>query len=259
MPRWVDAFRKYTDLKIDNRKAASALRSGGVVVFIRGKVPSADVVTISVVLDGTGRRKRTVANATVSAYFVQVPKRYNAVVPYPAILSSQLATALHLGTETQKLVLGSVDDGEDYKAVVRLQDGDTLAGDGTEWAANPLIPINTVFGGLVGAATLAVAMLAIALAAVYRRFDRHEYQAVGTHGQSEALNGAIYTFIVSLAGALVGTSQGYVPGVYLAQRHHFIMNIKMPWELVPVLVLGLPLIAAASTYVTLRLWGRQRG
>ncbi|WP_436700740.1 FtsX-like permease family protein [Nocardioides sp. BYT-33-1] len=231
--------------------AEEALASGRVVLFgdaaelaerLRAVVRVTDDATEEV-LD---ERTRDVA--------VTVVRPPSELPPAAGVLPSALADELGLTTGTTALVVApTVDESAEADLAEALA---TVAGVGElhvergfepEPAARILQWVLAVLGGVMMlGGTLTATFLALSDA----RPDLATMAAVGARPRTRRRVAASYALVVGLVGALLGAPVGFVPGIAvsrpLSRGDDGATLLAVPWPLLAIVIVGLPLLTAAA-------------
>ncbi len=257
--------------------ADAALRAGGAVLFANEAI-DADAVTVSGRLyDGDGRPAGKVPRQSVPALVVRVPM--DAAVPQ-AVLSPGLAQRLELPVSTVGLYLTGGEIGRDQQrnaseavaAIVPYASHYVERGyEGDEATRIVLLILAALGGVLMLGGTLTATYLALSDA----RPDLATLGAVGAAPRARRAVAGSYAVVVGLVGAVVGSLVGFIPGIavafpltttggetYTAPAGVSGVNvvespsvgpfIDVPWLMIGVLVLALPLVTALVVSLTTR-------
>ncbi|MEV7430750.1 ABC transporter permease [Nocardioides sp. NPDC092400] len=252
----------------ESDRADAALSSGRVVVLTDRRVVPVDSVRLAVVDRPTsGGRSRVVERAELPATLVRVG---GFDTPAQAVLPEALAAGAGLRVGTVSLeVRGPVSEEEqrDVDEVVSGIDPDLdvyvergFATEDDTWI------LMVVLGTLGGVLMLGGTLTATALALSDARPDLATLAAVGASPRTRRSVAAAYALVVGLVGAVLGALVGAVPGVAAsfpltsstwsdvdatgaALPDHF---LAVPWPLVALVVVGLPLVTAGLVGLTSR-------
>ena len=249
------------DLTTEQREAADrALAAGGMVVFADAPV-TADEATLRVRVAarrGEPERLRVTAPAT----FLTAGDGY---APAQGVVSPEVADRLGLDTTEVGLLLpGPVDREQeaDVSEVVRgISPSALVYVERGYQAPDEVAVIQLVLGVLGGVLMLGGTLTATFLALSDARPDLATLAAVGAAPRTRRGVAASYALVVGLVGAVLGALVGAVPGVAVsypltrsfgptgqAASHY----LAVPWTVVGVVVLGLPLLVAALVGLTAR-------
>lgn len=243
--------------------AQSAIDAGRVLVFTSRPVDDTEVVVVRRVLtpvEGSDEWKSKRSKHVLPATFVEVGEHASmkAVVP-PALAEAE-------GIEVETVGLLVPDSGDDAQqaafetAVAKaVPDAYVYVERGFEPQAenNLVLLVLGVAGGvlmLVG--TLTATFLALSDAAP----DLATLGAVGAAPRTRRGVGAAYALLVAGVGAVLGALIGLVPGLasaYLMTTPNYFEGdvgpyFDVPWLLVLVVLVGLPLLTAAVIWVSAR-------
>ena len=232
--------------------AAAELAAGRAVVFGGPGGPSPDRVRIRVLVsDADGEHAD--ADVTVPARVVAAD-RHQAVVN--AVLPPSVARQAGLHPATVGLNLtrpGLSKDGEqDLEAA--LQDLTPPAGVYVERGFQPdasLVIMRWVLVGLAAILMLGGTLTAMFLSLSDARADLATLAAVGATPRTRRSVAAAYTFVVAFVGAVLGMLVGFVPGLAvtwpLTTGNELGTGpyVDIPWLMIAVIVIGLPLLTAA--------------
>lgn len=210
-----------------------------------------------------GRETATVlatAEATAGRLEVPPPAPVRAVIPEAVAepLGRALVVGLVVGddlTRAQEQELSGALRRVDENLAVRVERGYQDSGDRTV-----LLVLSLVAGSLVLAGTLAATSLALTEA----RPDLTTLGQVGARPRTRRAVAAGYALVLGVVGALLGVAAGLVPGVAAAvpltrdyassgfspQGSSYV--VVVPWPLLALLVVVLPLVAAAVAGLSAR-------
>ncbi|WP_104105291.1 ABC transporter permease [Nocardioides sp. 616] len=266
-----------SDVSADERaQGDAALAQGQVVVFTNHPV-DADTVRIkgSTWDDGTGRERTLFGPATVPATYVVVER-----TGFPAYGVVPTTVADELGIESGVVsvhVTGAEITGDQREAI-----GEAVAGFGTYadfylergYVERDEVLLLWVLGGLGAVLMLGGTLTVTFLALSDARPDLATLAAVGAAPRTRRAVAASYALVVGLVGAVLGALVGLVPGIavtYPLTRSTGIWSIEgegmtsvsgeppmigpfleIPWLMIAVVVLGLPLLTALVVGATAR-------
>lgn len=253
-------------ISVDGAAARDVLSRGGVVVFTsQGATAHEAAIRVRVTDNDTGRLVRSV-RARVPALFVDVGSRVSA--PAQAVASPEALRKVGLRATTAALLLhGPVPK----TAEEDLSEALTAMGEGVDY---PTVYVERgyqptsyawliqVILGILGAilmlgGTLTATFLALSDA----RPDLATLSAVGAAPRTRRGIAASYAVVVALVGSVLGALVGLVPGIavtYPLTRTtggpHGVSGpfIDIPWLLIVTVVVGLPLLVAATVAVATR-------
>jgi putative ABC transport system permease protein len=249
------------DLTPGQRDAADeALTAGGMVVFTDAPV-RADEATLRVRVAarrGDTERLRVTAPAT----FLTATGGY---APAQGVVSPEVAERLGLpATEVGLLLPGPVDRDQeaDVSEVVRgISPSAMVYVERGYESPDEVAVIQLVLGVLGGVLMLGGTLTATFLALSDARPDLATLAAVGAAPRTRRGVAASYALVVGLVGSVLGAVVGAVPGVAVsypltrsfdptgqAASHY----LAVPWTVVGVVVVGLPLLVAALVGLTAR-------
>lgn len=246
----------------DRRRADAALADGGLVLLHDRQasddgiaVPTLDGDHLTVDVrrwtygdDGEGRSE-DVASTDAAAAVIEVDR----TAPSVALLSPRLVKQLHLPTSVVgKLVKAPISGDEEKdiaEALAALPDRPYFY---VERGYQPDEAVRIIQGVL--AALGAVLMLGGTLTATFlalsdARPDLATMAAVGARPRTRRGVAAAYALVVGGIGALLGAPVGFIPGIAISHpltEGSGAASLDMPWLLVGVVVVGLPLLTAAA-------------
>jgi putative ABC transport system permease protein len=242
------------DLTAEQRESADrVLARGGMVVFTDAPVRAEEatlVVRLTERRDEVDRRRVTAPTA-----FLVVADGY---APAQGLLSTEVAERLGLPTAEVGLLLpGPVDRDQeaDVSEVVRgISPSAMVYVERGYESPDEVAIIQLVLGVLGGVLMLGGTLTATFLALSDARPDLATLAAVGAAPRTRRGVAASYALVVGLVGSVLGAVVGAVPGVAVsypltrsfdptgeAASHY----LAVPWTVVGVVVLGLPLLVAA--------------
>ena len=245
----------------------AALAAGRAVVF----TGSLDVVADVTVRRETWRegvdQPEVVSSDTVPAQLVGWNASSAAPAPAGAIVSTDLAGELGIAVATAQLRLAG-----DLEPATETRIRETVEGavDGTyvyvergyERPDEALI-ILLVLGALGGVLMLGGTLTATFLALSDARPDLATLSAVGAAPRTRRRVAAAYALVIGSVGAILGAAVGFIPGVAIS-RPLTTMGyagpdgtaegpfLAIPWPLIGIVVLALPLLTAAVVGLTAR-------
>lgn len=249
----------------DAASAEKTIRAGGAVVFIDGDAPASKQTQLDVrKWDEETETEQNQASVTVPATYLQVEDMY---APAYAVVSPPVAKKLGAEPKVSGLYV------EDARITTAAeQDLDEAL------AAGQIPTTITVERGfqqddeavivwLLLITLAAVLMIGGALTATYlalndARPDLATLSAVGAPTRTRRGVAAAYALVIALLGAIPGALIGFVPGIAVSfpltaeswpERESVASHyLEVPWDLVGIVVVGLPLLIALIVAVTTR-------
>ena len=252
----------------DRKRAAEGFTEGRAVVFASRDV-SAEVVRVGArtyVPDGD-RAAWELRPVEVPAVFVR-PRGPSA--PAQAVLPQALADQVGLQHRPVSLLVDggvSAEQEEDVSEAMAVisRDASFYVERGFQRGGETTILL-LVLGGLGGLLMLGGTLTATSLSLSDARPDLATLAAVGAAPRTRRAVAAAYALVIGLVGAVLGALVGFVPGIAVTypltsqswasvdatgrpMPDHF---LDVPWTLVGVIVVGLPLLTAAVVALTAR-------
>ncbi|GAA1952599.1 hypothetical protein GCM10009798_09780 [Nocardioides panacihumi] len=258
------ALPRQLEASVPTAGLADALGAGRAVVFTSDRTRTAlDKVEVQVQKSDDQGTVTDQHSATVPATLVYVDP--NLAVPARAVLPSAVAERVGLHPETVALAVGGphLSKAQEKDLDAALQDLSSPAGIYVERGYQA--PAADAILKWVLAALGAILMLGGTLTATFlalsdARPDLATLAAVGAAPRTRRGVGAAYTFVVGFVGAVLGMLVGFVPGI--AVTYPLTANsgatcgvsgctelgagpfIEIPWLMIAVVVVGLPILTA---------------
>jgi putative ABC transport system permease protein len=253
-----------------------ALAQGRVVVFTNHPV-DADTVRIKGTSwdEETGRSEAVFGPATVAATYVEVD---DTGFPVYGVVPTAVAQELGIASETVSVhVTGTPISGDQREAVE-----DAIAGIGTYpvfdvergYVDDDRVLVLWILGGLGAVLMLGGTLTVTFLALSDARPDLATLSAVGAAPRTRRAVAASYALVVGFVGAVLGAAVGLVPGIavtYPLTRTEGVWTmqgqgmtsvtgeppavgpfLEIPWLMISVVVIGLPLLTALVVGLTAR-------
>jgi putative ABC transport system permease protein len=245
---------------LDDR-AKTVLRSGGVLVAARKAITSdhASVGVVSVSSDGTAvtvERRRSLPAAEL------LPATLRTARLAALVMTPETARTLGMPMAPSQLVIGGAQltKGQEDKLNSRLTllDSDVYVERGYQTPYRLILVLLTLVGSLV---VLVATITATALAMSEARPDLATLAAVGAPPRTRRSVAAAQAVVIGLVGTALGVGLGFVPG--LAVTWPLTANsytsfappaggasgpvIAIPWTLLLLVVVAVPLVAGAVT------------
>ena len=235
----------------------SALAAGKAVVFT-DDAAQGRLAAVRIAVSSTSPRGQVTAGikVTVPAYVVPIGAR-EAGPPVEAILPPALADRIGVGATTVGLELA-----RPHLSTTAEQNLD----DALEGLATPASVtvergyqaeaytriVQWVLAVLAAMLMLGGTLTAMFLALSDARPDLATLAAVGAEPKTRRSVAAAYTFVVAFVGAVLGMVVGFVPGLAITRPltridgpGQAVYFVDVPWLLIAVVVIGLPLLTAA--------------
>lgn len=245
----------------DREVADRALAAGGVVVFADEAGLTGDA-RMRISYDAGDEARRTTHRGRVAATTIGYP---GWSAPAQAVLSPAAAKGLGVPVSTVALAVdASIDEAaeaalEEALPAAASNHASILVERGYEAPAE-IVVIQLVLGGLGALLMLGGTLTATFLALSDARPDLATLSAVGARPRTRRAVAWSYALVVGLVGSVLGALVGAVPGVAIsypltsaqwnpdAPSHY----LDVPWGLIAVVVLGLPLLTATIVALTAR-------
>lgn len=245
----------------DRRRADAVLADGGLVLLhdqqatedgIGMPVLDGDHVTIDVrrwtyAEDEGGPEE--VARTDAAAVVVPIDRTSTSV----ALLSPRLVKQLHLTTSVVGKLVRAPISGEVEKdlteALGALPDGPYFYVERGYQPDEAVRIIQAVLAALGAILMLGGTLTATFLALSDARPDLATMAAVGARPRTRRAVAASYALVVGAVGALLGAPVGFIPGIAISQpltSGTGAASLDVPWLLIGVVVVGLPLLAALA-------------
>lgn len=245
----------------DRRRADAVLADGGLVLLhdqqatedgIGMPVLDGDHVTIDVrrwtyAEDEGGPEE--VARTDAAAVVVPIDRTSTSV----ALLSPRLVKQLHLTTSVVGKLVRAPISGELEKdlteALGALPDGPYFYVERGYQPDEAVRIIQAVLAALGAILMLGGTLTATFLALSDARPDLATMAAVGARPRTRRAVAASYALVVGAVGALLGAPVGFIPGIAISQpltSGTGAASLDVPWLLIGVVVVGLPLLAALA-------------
>lgn len=246
----------------DRRRADAVLADGGLVLLHNEQstddgieVPTleGDQVTVDVrrwiYSDDEEGRTEDVGKADAPAVVIQVDR----AAPSVALLSPQLVKQLHLPTSVVGKLIKAPISGEAEKditeALAATSEGPYFYVERGYQPDEAVRIIQLVLAALGGILMLGGTLTATFLALSDARPDLATMAAVGARPRTRRGVAAAYAMVVGGIGALLGAPIGFIPGIAISQpltRGSGATALDVPWLLIGVVVVGLPLLTALA-------------
>ncbi len=241
----------------DRERAETALRAGGVVVFVSEDV-TAEEATVVVRDHGRGSSGDPV-RVTVPVAVITVDPLDSA---FRGVLSVEAAAAGGVEAATMALVIDGAEISEAQEqdvseALAAISPTLTFYVERGYQAPDENLIILLVLGALGGLLMLGGTLTATFLSLSDARPDLATLAAVGASPRTRRAVAASYALVIGVVGAVLGAAVGFIPGIavtfpltstsYFGELDtslpsHF---IDIPWLLIGTLVIALPVLTAA--------------
>ncbi|ANH37545.1 FtsX-like permease family protein [Nocardioides dokdonensis FR1436] len=237
----------------DRGRAREVLAAGGVVVLSDSGANLTEVRMLATVYDQRGRRVDRV-RTTVPALTLPVTR---GAANAQAVVSTPAAAALGIEPATTALVFDgtwSAAQEQDAEEVVNALGGPSFYVEHGYETPDEIAVVQLILGALGAVLMLGGTLTATFLALSDARPDLATLSAVGASPRTRRGVAAAYALVVGLVGAVLGALVGLVPGIaisypltapYGSQAGEASHYLEVPWLLLGVVVLGLPLLTAA--------------
>lgn len=253
----------YIDLPLEDRRRADAVLDDGGLVLLHDmqatddgiEVPTlhGDSVTVDVTRwtypDGGEGEEQRLMKTDAAAVVIPVVRS----APSVAIMSPQLVKQLRLSTSVVgKLVKAPISGAQEKDISEALGSLPERPYFYVERGYQPDEAVRIIQGVL--AALGAILMLGGTLTATFlalsdARPDLATMSAVGARPRTRRGVAAAYALVVGGIGALLGAPVGFIPGIAISHpltEGSGVASLDVPWLLVGVVVVGLPLLTAAA-------------
>ncbi len=256
----------------DSQRAAAerVLAEGGVVAFTDrpGAVTGAGSGEVSLVVRERGKQAGPPQVRPVPYYAVAMPTFQ---APTAMVIGREVATSLGTRITTSALVVSgswsATQEQDATEAVAALSPDASFYVEHGYTDNQTTRIVQLVLGGLGAVLMLGGTLTATFLALSDARPDLATLGAVGASPRTRRGVAAAYALVVGLVGAVLGALVGLVPGIAISypltrpydmglgggiagsQPSHY---LEIPWGLVGVVVLGLPVLTAALVWLTAR-------
>ena len=253
----------YIELPEDERRRADAvLADGGLVLLhdeqstdngIAAPVLDGDSVTVDVrkwtpTEDGEGQSE-AVARTDAAAVVIPIGR----TAPSVALFSPRLVEQLHLTTAAVGVLVRGPISGESEKditeALAALPERPYFYVERGYQPDEAVRIIQAVLAALGGILMLGGTLTATFLALSDARPDLATMAAVGARPRTRRGVAAAYALVVGSIGALLGAPVGFIPGIAISHpltEGSGAASLDVPWVLIAVVVVGLPLLTAAA-------------
>lgn len=253
----------YVELPESDRRRADAVLADGGLVLLHDEQASEDGIGMPT-LDGgdvTIDVRRWVYTDEDQSEAQQVAKRDAAAVVIPigrtapavALLSPRLVKQLHLPTSVVGKLIKAPISGEAEKditeALAAESDGPYFYVERGYQPDEAVRIIQLVLAALGGILMLGGTLTATFLALSDARPDLATMAAVGARPRTRRGVAAAYALVVGGIGALLGAPIGFIPGMAISQpltSGSGATALDVPWLLIVLVVVGLPLLTAAA-------------
>ncbi|WP_182378468.1 ABC transporter permease [Nocardioides sp. WS12] len=246
----------YIEMDADDRERADAVLADGGLVLLRGSDDDGrDASEVRVDVRRyvpTEELPQDLASATAKAGVVHVAQR---TPPAPALMSPEVVKELGLEVDTVGVILpGPISESveKDIQEVLgALPIQPYLYVERGYQADSAVRIIQFVLGALGGILMLGGTLTATFLALSDARPDLATMAAVGARPRERRRVAAGYALFVGGIGALLGAPVGFIPGLAISQplTRDFdtgLSSMNVPWLLIGLVVVGLPLLTAAA-------------
>ncbi len=239
-----------------------ALTSGDVVVF--SDVPTlSESVTIRLVRYDESKPAELSEEVVLPATFVRLS---GGLAPTSLVLPPSALDDLGLEPLQAGLLVSGTDISSADVAAIRYLARKTF-GDGSFRVQRPYSPEPlgfpyAVMAGVVGLIMLVGTVTATSLALADAKNDLAVLSAVGASPRRRRVIAASYAWVIAIGGAVAGVALGLVSGLSNAyqqanywvggQRIVSVEAVQVPWLLLLVIVIVLPLVSAAVAAITVR-------
>lgn len=253
----------YVELPESDRRRADAVLADGGLVLLHDEQASEDGIGMPA-LDGgdvTIDVRRWVYTDEDQSEAQQVAKRDAAAVVIPigrtapavALLSPRLVKQLHLPTAVVGKLIKAPISGEAEKditeALAAEAEGPYFYVERGYQPDEAVRIIQLVLAALGGILMLGGTLTATFLALSDARPDLATMAAVGARPRTRRGVAAAYALVVGGIGALLGAPIGFIPGIAISKPLTIgsgVSALDVPWLLVVLVVVGLPLLTAAA-------------
>lgn len=245
----------YLRVRGDRDRAAEVLAAGGVVV-LRGEAtpgphPSGPVTVIAQRYDVDSEDLVEVQRTELESMSLTAD---GSLAPVVAVLSPEAATGLGLRAQTTGFVVDGPISGDAEKDITEALAA--LPSPGYFYVERGYHPdqavriIQLVLAALGGILMLGGTLTATFLALSDARPDLATMAAVGARPRTRRGVAASYALVVGVVGAVLGAPVGFIPGIAVSrpltrQWDTGATYLDIPWLLIGIVVVGLPLLTAA--------------
>ncbi len=251
----------------------SALAEGQVVAFTTSGSSVADVTLRREVWRNDGQEPVSRSADTLEAQLVQWGEQ-EGNAPAQAVLPGAVADELGLSVVTASLRLtGDLDEATETRideAVAGAVDGNTYLYVERGYQRPPeVFIVLLVLAALGGVLMLGGTLTATFLALSDARPDLATLSAVGAAPRTRRRVAAAYALVIGFVGAILGAGVGFIPGIAISRPLTAMSNgyqtdsqgnllgdypsfLAIPWLLIAVIVVALPLLTAAVVGLTAR-------
>ncbi|QSR24244.1 hypothetical protein CFH99_01225 [Nocardioides aromaticivorans] len=253
----------YVELPAAERRRADAVLADGGLVLLHDDQSTDDGIATPV-LDGDhltvdvrrwtypdGEEGQAEDVAKIDAAAVVIPT--GRAAPSVALFSPRLVKQLHLTTAAVGVLVRGPISGEAQKditeAMAALPDGPYFYVERGYQPDEAVRIIQGVLAALGGILMLGGTLTATFLALSDARPDLATMAAVGARPRTRRGVAAAYALVVGSIGALLGAPVGFIPGIAISHpltEGSGVASLDVPWLLIAVVVVGLPLLTAAA-------------
>jgi putative ABC transport system permease protein len=242
-----------------------ALAAGRSVVFTRDTSGHAEAELVQETWREGSEQAVDRALHPLDAVMVPWDEATQGPAPASTILPTAVTTELGLEVEVRDLrFVGDVDEATETRiteAVGGVVDGTYTYVERGYVRPDEATVVLLVLGGLGGLLMLGGTLTATFLALSDARPDLATLSAVGAAPRTRRRVAAAYAIVVGLVGSVLGAVVGFIPGVAISRPLTSVQMgpaeesgpyLAIPWLLIAVIVLALPLLTAAVVGLTAR-------
>jgi putative ABC transport system permease protein len=242
-----------------------ALAAGRSVVFTRDTSGHAEAELVQETWREGSEQAVDRALHPLDAVMVPWDEATQGPAPASTILPTAVTTELGLEVEIRDLrFVGDVDEATETRiteAVGGVVDGTYTYVERGYVRPDEATVVLLVLGGLGGLLMLGGTLTATFLALSDARPDLATLSAVGAAPRTRRRVAAAYAIVVGLVGSVLGAVVGFIPGVAISRPLTSVQMgpaeesgpyLAIPWLLIAVIVLALPLLTAAVVGLTAR-------
>ncbi|MCW2736980.1 ABC transporter permease [Nocardioides sp.] len=240
--------------------ADEALAAGRAVVLTADAEGAAEVTIRQETWTVDGTEPESTATDVVPAQLVAWDQQELGAAPTSAVVPTALADEIGLEVGTTGLRLtGDLDRAAETRikeAVQGVADGTYLYVERGYQRPDEALIILLVLGALGGVLMLGGTLTATFLALSDARPDLATLSAIGAAPRTRRRVAAAYALVIGFVGALLGAGVGFIPGIAISRPLTGSSDsgpyLAIPWLLIVVIVVALPLLTAAVVGLTAR-------